>query len=447
MKKSLLRAGVAVVLGCAVIGSMTACGSGDGDNTVTFYHYSMTSKLNAQLEEKIADFTEQTGIKVKHVPVSKDNYNATISTKIGGRKKDIDILYLDQPLLAQYASSGLLYNLDGYITDGSGETETVSDGDGFKFDRNAFNDSAWQTTVYNGSCYAVPLTMNTSVFYYNTATVKAALGLNTDAEAVAAVETVKTWDDLKAFAGRVSGLGTDYALFGGMSSGGYMGWYSQCFVAAAGGTMYDPATKTVFPDEEATESAFEMIKYLYDNSPKEIYNSSTGFKGTTSSPAGKVLFNLADSSAIKDLNVSYTTFGAIPVPGKTADIGSKSNIGGENLVIANKSEKKDSALEFMKYLVSEDCADMFQACTNNFSAIDKYAKVETFSGDPASSVYKMYGVIKDSLENAQVRPVVSGWIQVNDNGIPSGLNKYIEGESTFEKALSDIRAFAGQYLK
>lgn len=455
MKRSWLVRGVAAVLGCAVAMSAAACGnSGGGDDTVVFYHYAMTTTLNAQLEQKLAEFTEETGIKVKHVSVSKDNFNATISTKVGGRKKDIDVLYLDQPLLAQYADSNLLYKLDDYITESDSDAETVdgtTDGS-FLFNKNAFSESAWKTAVYKGSTYAIPLTMNTSVFYYNTATVKTALGLSSDAAAVEAVESIETWDDLKAFASRVDGLGTDYALFGGMSNGGYMGWYSQVFVAAAGGTMYDEASGTVLPDNDGSVTrAFEMIKYLYDNSPESIYNSNTGFKGTASAPAGKVLFNLADSSAIKDLNVSYTTFGAIPIPGESKEIGSKSNIGGENLVITQKSDKKEQSLKLIKYLVSENCAAMFQQCTNNFSAVDKYATVETFSTDTNSSVYKMYNVVKSSLENAQVRPVVAGWLMVNDNGIPTHLKKYIDGGddgyTEVSQALDAIRAYAATQLK
>ncbi len=449
MKKRLLVAGVAVVMGCAALGA-AGCKPASGAEEVTFYHYSMTNTLKTQFDQKLKAFTEETGIKVKSVPIAKDSYNATISTKIGGKKKDIDLLYLDQPLLAQYANSNLLYKLDDHITEAEGVAETVAGAEegSFLFNKNAFNESAWETAVYKDSVYAIPLTMNTSVFYYNVATIKAALKLSSDAEAIAAVEGVKTWDDLKAFASRVDGLGTEYALFNRMSNGGYMGWYSQCFIAAAGGTLYDAETKTVLPDADGSVTrAFEMIKYMYDNSPEEICNSNTGFKGTTNAPAGKILFNLADSSMIKDLNVTYTRFGAISVPGETAAVGSKSNIGGENLVITQKSEKKEQALKLMKYLVSEDLAATFQSCTNNFSAVNAYAKVETFSQDSTSPVYHMYSVVKEQLVNAQVRPVVAGWIQVNDNGIPTNLKKYIDGNMTVSQALEAIRAYAKEQLK
>lgn len=99
MKKSLLKAGAALVLGCCIAGTVAGC-SGSDSNEITFYHYAVTNVLNTQLEQKLADFTESTGIKVKHVPIAKDNFNAAVSTKFTSSKKDMDVLYLDQPLLA-----------------------------------------------------------------------------------------------------------------------------------------------------------------------------------------------------------------------------------------------------------------------------------------------------------------------------------------------------------
>lgn len=449
MKKSLLKAGAALVLGCCIAGTVAGC-SGSDSNEITFYHYAVTNVLNTQLEQKLADFTESTGIKVKHVPIAKDNFNAAVSTKFTSSKKDMDVLYLDQPLLANYANSNLLYKLDDYVTDSSAATETVEDTNavGFKFNKNAFNESAWATTVYKNSVYGIPLTINTSVLFYNVATIKEACGLSTDAEAVAKVEAIKTWDDLKTFAEAIDGIGSKYALFGGMGSGGYMGWYSQCFIGAAGGKLYDEATKTVLPDDNGSVTrAFGMMKYLFEKSPETLYNSTTGFTGTTSSPAGKVLFSLSHSSDIKDFDVAYTTFGAIPIPGETQTIGSVSNIGGENLVIPQKSANKEAALKLIKYLVSEDCMSFFQSCTNNFAAVNKYATVDTFTTDASSSKYQMYSVVQKQLETAQVRPVVAGWMQVNDYGIPTNLKDYIDGEKSLDSALGAIRAYAAQYLK
>lgn len=447
--KRIFKIGAAVLAGCMVL-PMAACGNKDDANTITFYHYSIVNSLNDELEEKLATFTEQTGITVKHVPVSKDNYGAMLSTKLTSSKKDMDVLYLDQPLLAQYANSNLLYDISGYVTAAGTDAEAV-DADnsvGFSFNSDAFIDSAWQTTLYKGKVYGIPLTVNTSVLFYNVATIKEACGYETDAQAIAAVEDIKTWDDLKQFASGIDGLGSKYALFGGMGSGGYMGWYSQCFISAAGGKLYDEATGTVLPNDDGSVTrAFEMIKYLFDNSPETLYNSNSGFKGTASDPAGDVIFSLSHSSEIKDLNVAYTTFGAIPIPGESTAIGSVSNMGGENLVITQKSANKDAALKLIRYLVSEDCMSFFQSCTNNFSAVEKYKTIDTFTTDTQSSIYKMYSVVSKQLETAQVRPVVAGWMEVNDSGIPTNLKAYVEGTKSLDAAISDIRQFAAQYLK
>ena len=450
MKKSLIKAGAALALGCCLAGTVAGCAGGTASDEITFYHYAVTNSLTTQLEQKLAGFTESTGIKVKRVAISKDNYKATVSTKFTSSKKDMDVLYLDQPLLAQYANSNLLYKLDDFVTTSSEDAETVAveNSVGFKFNKNAFNESAWATTVYKNSVYGIPLTINTSVLFYNVATIKEACGLSTDDEAVAKVEGIKTWSDLKAFANEINGLGTKYALFGGMGSGGYTGWYSQCFIGAAGGRLYDENTKTVLPDEDGSvRRAFDMIKYMFDNSPEALYNSSSGFTGTTTAPAGKVLFSLSHSSDIKDFDVAYTTFGAIPFPGETAEIGSVSNLGGETLVIANKSEKKEASLKLIKYLVSGDCMSFFQTCTNNFAAVNKYATVDTFSTDKTSPAYKMYSVVKTQLASAQVRPVVAGWMNVNDNGIPVNLKAYVDGKKSYDEALGTIRAYAAEHLK
>ena len=59
----------------------------------------------------------------------------------------------------------------------------------------------------------------------------------------------------------------------------------------------------------------------------------------------------------------------------------------------------------------------------------------------------MYSVVKTQLSSAQVRPVVAGWMQVNDNGIPTHLKAYVEGTKSFDDAIGAIRKYAAQYLK
>jgi ABC-type glycerol-3-phosphate transport system substrate-binding protein len=280
---------LALILGGLGALSLASCGSSSDSNEVTFYHYGTTSELSNEFTSILANFTEETGIEVKRVPITKDNYNAAISQKMGGKKNDIDLLYLDQPLLAQYAKSGLIEDLSDYFTDDTSSEDEVVKVDGEeKFNQNAFYSSAWNTAIYNGKPYAIPLTLNTSILYYNLATIKAAGNYSSDEEALAAVNSIVTWSDLKDFVAgegnyaghKVNDLGSEYALFSGMGDGGYMGWYSQCYVASSGGTLFDRTTSTVLPNDDNTiTDAFQMIKYMYDNSPKSIMNSSTGFKG------------------------------------------------------------------------------------------------------------------------------------------------------------------------
>lgn len=458
MKKQLAVILTVVLVFAALTTVLVACNNTSSDE-VTFYYYAMTANLNNELQAKLQSFTEQTGIKVKPVSISKDNYNTSVTTKLTSKNPGIDVMYLDQPNLAQYATPGYILKLDDYVTTSSSAEGTVdADTDvGFAFNKSAFNASAWATTQLSGSTYAIPLTLNTSVLYYNVKTIAAATGLSEEAS-IEAVENIKTWADLKTFAEGVSGIGSSYALFGGMGNGGYLGWYSQVFVAAAGGTMYDEATKTVLPNDDGSVTrAFDMIKYMFDKSPKSIRDTSTGFTGSTSEPAGKILFSLADSSSINDLKSrTYTTFRAIPIPGETEAVGSVSNIGGENLVIPARSQNKQQALKLIKYLVSNDCMPLFEKCTNNFAAVTKYATVDEFANmeDNAtvkSTVTHLYSVVLTQLATAQVRPVVAGWMNVNDKSIPTALIKYVDptGETlnSVQAVLDAIRQDASAYLK
>ena len=459
MKKK-LAAILTIVLVFAMLATVLVACDKKGSEEVTFYYYAMQTGLNTELQAKLNAFTEKTGIKVKPVPISKDNYNTSVTTKLTSKNPGIDVMYLDQPNLAQYATPGYILNLDEYVTTSSSEEGTVEANNdvGFAFNKNAFIGSAWQTTQLNGSTYAIPLTLNTSVLYYNVKTIAQATGLSEDA-AIAAVEAIKTWDDLKTFAEGINGIGSTYALFGGMGNGGYLGWYSQVFVAAAGGTMYDAASKTVLPNNDGSVTrAFEMIKYLFDKSPKSIRDTSTGFTGSTSEPAGKILFSLADSSSINDLKSrTYTTFRAIPVPGESEAIGSVSNIGGENLVIPARTANKEQALKLVQFLVSGECMPLFEKCTNNFAAVNKYATVKEFADMEDNATVKatvthLYSVVKLQLATAQVRPVVAGWMNVNDKSIPTALVKYVDPTgsdvlTSVDAVLAAIREDAASYLK
>ena len=79
--------------------------------------------------------------------------------------------------------------------------------------------------------------------------------------------------------------------------------------------------------------------------------------------------------------------------------------------------------------------------------MNKYATVDTFSTDKTSPAYKMYSVVKTQLASAQVRPVVAGWMNVNDNGIPVNLKAYVDGKKSYDDALGTIRAYAAEHLK
>ena len=60
-------------------------------------------------------------------------------------------------------------------------------------------------------------------------------------------------------------------------------------------------------------------------------------------------------------------------------------------------------------------------------------------------------MVQQQLASAQVRPVVAGWMNVNDKSIPTALVKYVDPDKeslgSVDAVLAEIRQSAAGYLK
>ena len=81
MKRKLALILTICLLVASAVAVLAACNKG-GDNEISFHYYAMTNVLNNELKAKLGKFTEETGIKVKPVSISKDNYNSSVSSKL-----------------------------------------------------------------------------------------------------------------------------------------------------------------------------------------------------------------------------------------------------------------------------------------------------------------------------------------------------------------------------
>ena len=309
MKKFLSILLSAVVLFGAV--SLFGCNKESGSTALQFWAYQPNTQADQnEFKDMLKEFTAETGIEVKPNFITKDDYKTTFNASLRAKNKP-DVAYLDQPLVAKYAEEGVLYAMDDAID----ASEYLSSLEYFE--------GAYETTVYKGKTYALPLTITTSVLFYNKDLVS---------------EPFETWDEWLAIAKTLDE--SQSGLFEGIGNGGYASWYFQVFLENVGGSfMNEDETAVTFNDAKGVEAA-NMIKDLYEATPKSIRDSSNAFGH------GLIATKLGSSYDIDTITNSFPNlnFGVIKVPVPNEGDTSYSNIGGENLVVLESTKNKEDAI-------------------------------------------------------------------------------------------------------
>lgn len=403
MKQQIIRKSIVVI---STLLLLAGCDGTSDEKIVSFWAYQpSTQEHQNAFRALIADFTEETGIKVKLNLVVKDSFNTALNSALNGRSKP-DMSYLDQPLIADYASDDTIFDISSML---NGFT-TVSEDDFFP--------TVFETNVYQDKLYGLPLNVTSSVLFYNTDLVSSA---------------PTTWNDWLAYR---STLPAGKSLFDGIGNGGYAGWYFQAFLANCGGTLVNNAgTAVAFNDAHGVEAA-QMIRNLYGSDQTSIINRGT----SDAFGNGLVAFKLGSSSDIDrfDINFPSLNYDVALVPSKTGDV-SYSNMGGENVVIYSHSKLKTECGQLIEYLLKEENLNRLSDFTGNFPAIRDYA-----NSDDAR-----LNTIIAQLDNAVPRPVLPKWIRVNDDYLGPALGDKIlsdENPRNIQDSLDDAAAAANILL-
>ncbi|MDD3207209.1 MAG: extracellular solute-binding protein [Bacilli bacterium] len=392
---------LAVTLLCLV-----GCDNTSDDNIISFWAYQPSTQAHQNaFRELINDFSLETGIKVKLNLVVKDSFNTALNSALGGRAKP-DMSYLDQPLIADYAVDGTIFDISSLFS----SFETVASDDFFPY--------VYSTNIFENKLYGLPLNVTASVLFYNK-------------ELVSTPPT--SWAEWLAVK---DSLPSGKSLFDGIGNGGYAGWYFQAFLANCGGSLLNnQGSGVAFNDSHGVEAA-QMIKDLYGSDPTSIINRGT----SDAFGNGLVAFKLGSSSDIErfDTNFPNLDYGVALVPSKSGII-SSSNMGGENVVVYSHSKLKENCGKLIEYLLKQECLDKLSDFTGNFPAIRSYAQ----SGD------ERLNTIIDQMETSVPRPVIPRWIRVNDEYLGPTLSDKIlsdENPRDIQSSLDDAASAANQLL-
>jgi multiple sugar transport system substrate-binding protein len=207
-------------------------------------------------------------------------------------------------------------------------------------------------------------------------------------------------------------------------------------INSAGGSVLDKDGKPSLNTPEAKAGLENLAKaYADGNIPKE----GITFQEELSRQAfqsGKLLFlrnwpyvyNLATtegSSAVKD------KLGIAPIPGASGP--GASSLGGHNLAVSVYSKNKATALDFLKFMTSEE-SEKFYATQGSLAPV--LGALYTDKDLVAKLPY--LPVLKTSIENAIPRPV-SPFYPAVTKAIQENAYSAIKGEKPVDTALSDMQ--------
>lgn len=366
----------------------------------------LVDKWNAAHPNEKVTFKEQTD--------SADQQHDDLVQNFQAKNANYDVVSVDLVWTAEFAAKGWLQPLkDKMAVDTSAMLKPVVEG-----------------ASYKNTLYAAPQSSDGGILYYRKDLVPTA---------------PKTWDEMISMcsiakANNIGCYGGQMAKYEGLTVN------ASEAINSAGGSVLDKDGKPSLNTPEAKAGLENLAKAYADGSiPKEgiTYKEEESRQAFQS---GKLLF-LRNWPYVYNL---ATTEGSSTVKdklGMTALVGAKgpgaSSLGGHNTGVSVYSKNKATALDFLKFMTSEDTQKFF-------ATQGSLAPVLTKLYDDQALVAKLpyLPVLKTSIENAVPRPVTPYYPAVT-KAIQENAYAAIKGEKPVDVALSDMQksiesASAGQ---
>jgi multiple sugar transport system substrate-binding protein len=356
----------------------------------------LIAKWNAAHPNEKVTFKEQTD--------QADQQHDDLVQHFQAKDAGYDVVDVDVVWTAEFAAKGWLQPLK----------------DKMAFDTSAMLKPTVDSGTYKGTLYAAPQTSDGALLYYRKDLVPT---------------PPKTWDEMMSMCSIAKQ--NNIGCYGGQLSK-YEGLTVNASEAinSAGGSVLDKDGKPSLNTAEAKAGLENLAKaYADGNIPKE----GITFQEELSRQAfqsGKLLFlrnwpyvyNLATtegSSAVKD------KLGIAPIPGK--DGPGASSLGGHNLAVSVYSKNKATALDFLKFMTSEE-TEKFYATQGSLAPV-----LGSLYTDAALVKKLPYlPVLKTSIEKAVPRPVTPFYPAVT-KAIQENAYSAIKGEKPVDTALSDMQ--------
>jgi multiple sugar transport system substrate-binding protein len=408
-----MLAGVAAVVllaGCGGGGDDSGGGASDATTTargpITYVQGKDNTNTIRPLLDKWNTAHPDEKVTFKEQSDEADQQHDDLVQHFQAKDVEYDVVSVDVVWTAEFAAKGWLHPLK----------------DSFALDTAPLLPATVKTSTYNNTLYAAPVTSDGGMLYYRTDLVPT---------------PPKTWDEMMGMCSIAEENNMDcYA--------GQFQKYEGLTVNAAeaintaGGVIVGEDGKTPSVTTPEAEKGLARLADAYKNGeiPKQAI-TYTEEEGRNSFQAGKLLFlrqwpyvySLASSeggSKVKD------KFDVAPLPGETGP--GASSLGGHNAAISAYSDHKATALDFLKFLQTEETQKWFVTQASNAPAL------AALYDDQALIKEQPYlPTLKTSILNAVPRPVTPFYPAVT-KAIQDNAYAAIKGDKPVKQALTDMQA-------
>lgn len=400
----------------AVVASLGLAACGDDappvnsttlSGTITFWHaYSADSQEVKTLRDVIIPGfkAKHPGTDVKDVAIPYDQLHQKMLTAAAGSDLP-DVMRSDIIWVPELAKLGLLEQLDAAMPDFQTVAAKVFPG-------------TLETNKYKGKYYGLPLDTNTRVQMYN-AQVLSAAGVTA---------APKTFDELKALATKLAGKGAFAFADNGLS-----GWNVLPWIWSAGGDITDKdyTKASGYLNSAASVAGVQLLFDLYksEQMPGIVLGGTGGIPTSDGLATGKYATILDGPWMYPIFAGAHPTFKLQVAAVPAGSGGSVSVVGGEDVVVFKQSKNKALALEFTRYLLSDEAQLAFA----------KIGQMSVLSGLDVISVNANFAPFVEQLKTAKPRPPVPTWPKIDDL-LQKKLQAAFKGDLTVAQALDQAAA-------
>jgi fructooligosaccharide transport system substrate-binding protein len=361
---------------------------------ITHWRYENDNETKS-IQKLIESFQkEYPYITVKLELIPYEQYETKIRTALAGGNAP-DIMAVDAPTIASYASQDAIIPLDDYVNEDGKKDDILK--------------PVLEGLTYQGKIYAAPHQDHSLAFFYNKKMFEdkgIPLPSQNPEEAMTWEQLLEVTQKLTDSAKGVYGINP---IFKGFTGGEAPPYGEMPWIWQAGGEIISPdgTTANGYLNSDESKRALEYIRALYNDhkvAPKEL--------PVDAFPNGKVAIDIQSPGYLNSLKNKYPDFKLgvdYDIMPLAMGVKRASPMGSWNLAITSQSEHPKEAWMFVNWVTGVEGSKQWYQDTGNLPA-----RLSTIESVPELNEYPLNIFAYQAVNNAHPRPVTPAYPTVSE---------------------------------